>query len=123
MKKFNNYDLHFRFETKEGVHFENAQYIHPLKQKLVQSYVGCFDQDYNVKAAIIFGSSVEFGCHSFSDLDICIERYDYERGFRNYPEEYVEETDLVYYDAIGPRLKSEIEKKGIVVFDREGLYV
>lgn len=52
MKKFNNYDLHFRFEMKKDVHFENAQYIHPLKQKLVQSYVGCFDQDYNVKAII-----------------------------------------------------------------------
>lgn len=47
LKKFNNYDLHFRFETKEGVHFENAQYIHPLKQKLVQSYVGCFGQNIN----------------------------------------------------------------------------
>ena len=66
---------------------------------------------------------MEFGCHSFSDLDICIERYDTERGFRNYPQEYMEETDIVYLDAVGARLKEEIEKKGIVVFDREGIYV
>lgn len=123
MKKYNNYDLHFRFETKEGIHFQNIQYIHPLKQQLVHSYVTCFEQEPNIKAAIIFGSSVEFGCHSFSDLDICIERYDTERGFRNYPQEYMEETDIVYLDAVGARLKEEIEKKGIVVFDREEIYV
>lgn len=123
MKKYNQYDLHFRFEVKEGVHFTNAKYIHPLKQRLVQSYTACFEQDLNVKAAIIFGSSVEFHCHSFSDLDICIERYDSGAGFRNYPDEYEEETDLVYWDAIGMRLKQEIEQKGIVVYDREGIYV
>ncbi len=123
MKKYNNYDLHFRFETKEGVDFLNAEYIHPLKQQLVQSYVTCFWQDPNVKTGIIFGSGVEFGCHSFSDLDICIERYDSERGFRNYPEEYMEATDIVYSDTVGSRLREEIEKKGIVVFDREGIYV
>ncbi len=59
MKKYNNYDLHFRFETKEGIHFQNIQYIHPLKQQLVHSYVTCFEQEPNIKAAIIFGSSVE----------------------------------------------------------------
>lgn len=123
MKKYNHYDLHFRFEVKDGVHFINAQYIHPLKQQLVQSYVTCFDQDFNIKTAIIFGSSVEFHCNSFSDLDICIERYNPEKGFRGYPQEYIEETDIVYFDAIGTRLKQEIEQKGIVVFDREGTYV
>ncbi len=35
----------------------------------------------------------------------------------------MEETDIVYLDAVGARLKEEIEKKGIVVFDREGIYV
>ncbi len=123
MKKYNNYDLHFRFEVREGIDFKNAQYIHPLKQELVQSYVASFDQDLNIKAAIIFGSSVEFGCHSFSDLDICIERYDSEKGFRNYPSEYMEETDIVYGDLLGMTLRSEVEKKGIVVFDREEIYV
>lgn len=123
MGKYNHYDLHFRFEVKDHIHFTNAQYIHPLKQQLVQSYTACFEHDRNIKAAVIFGSSVEFRCHSFSDLDICIERYDTEKAFRDYPPEYMEESDLVYWDAIGTRLKREIEQKGIVVFDREGLYV
>lgn len=123
MKKYNHYDLHFRFEVKDGIHFTNAQYIHPLKQQLVQSYTACFGRDPNIKAAVIFGSSVEFRCHSFSDLDICIERYNPEKGFRDYPKEYMEETDIVYSDSIGARLRQEIEQKGIVVFDREGTYV
>lgn len=123
MKKYNHYDLHFRFEVKDDIHFINAQYIHPLKQQLVQSYIACFVNDSNIKTAVIFGSSVEFRCHSFSDLDICIERYDTEKSFRNYPREYLEETDIVYWDAIGERLRNEIVQKGIVVFDREGAYV
>lgn len=122
-KRFNHYELHFRFEVKEHIRFVNAQYIHPLKQKLVQSYVDRFAADSNMKAAIIFGSSVEFRCRSNSDLDICIERYDKEKPFRDYPDEYLEETDIVYWDALGDRLRSEIEKKGIVVWDREGSYV
>lgn len=101
----------------------NAQYIHPLKQNLVQSYVECFERDDNIKAVVIFGSSVEFRCNSNSDLDICIERYDGEKGFRDYPEEYLEETDIVYWDLIGDRLRKEIETKGIVVLDKEGCYV
>jgi predicted nucleotidyltransferase len=124
MKKYNNYDLHFVFESKEGVRFANVEYIHPLKQKIVNEYVKQFEQDANVKAAIIFGSSVEFRCNSRSDVDICIERYDREKGFRNHPElSLTEETDIVYADSVAGRLKSEIEQKGIVVFDREGIYV
>ena len=123
IKLFNHYDLHFQLEVKENVCFTNAKYIHPLKQKLVQSYVECFEKDRNIKAAIIFGSSVEFRCNSYSDLDICIERYDDEKGFRNYPDDYLEETDIVYWDSIGDRLREEIARKGIVVWDREGLYV
>ena len=35
----------------------------------------------------------------------------------------LEEIDLLYADRMGEKLKKEIEEKGIVVFDREGLYV
>lgn len=123
MKKYNNYDLHFVFETKEGIAFTNIEYIHPLKQGLVYDYIKCFDKDENIKSVIIFGSSVEFSCNSNSDLDICIERYDESISFRNYPDSYLEKTDIVYADSLGERLKKEIETKGIVVFDREKIYV
>lgn len=63
-----------------------------------------------MKTAVIFGSSVEFHCHSFSDLELCIERYNTKKSFRDYPQEYMEEADIVYWDAIGARLKKEIEQ-------------
>lgn len=121
MRKYNNYDLHFVFETKDNISFLNMKYIHPLKQALVADYIREFQNDKNIKAVIIFGSSVEFRCNSYSDLDICIERYDTEKFFHK--KDDFEETDIVYIDSVGDRLRQEIEQKGIVVFDREGKYV
>ncbi len=120
MKRFNNYDLHFTFDRKNSsICFANAEYIHPLKQDLVQLLQADFEKDQNVKAVIVFGSAVEFRCNSYSDLDLCVERYD-EVPFHNNTEE---EIDLVYWDQIGERLKKEIAEKGIVVYDREEQYV
>ncbi|MCD7817878.1 MAG: nucleotidyltransferase domain-containing protein [Lachnospiraceae bacterium] len=120
MKIFNNYDLHFIFDLKnENIRFTNAEYIHPLKQDLLQALQEDFENDRNVKAVVVFGSAVEFRCNSYSDLDLCIERYE-KLPFRNNTED---EIDLVYWDRIGERLKNEIAQKGIVVYDREGKYV
>lgn len=123
MKKYNNYDLHFNFEVKDGLDYLNVEYIHPLKQDTINRLLQYFKKDTNIKTVIIFGSSVDFSCNSYSDLDICLERYDADRNFKIYLEDMDEETDIVYMDSIGDRLKSEIEEKGIVVFDREGQYV
>lgn len=120
MKNFNNFELHFIFDRKnEKIRFTNAEYIHPLKQDLLQALQEDFEKDRNVKTVIVFGSAVEFRCNSYSDLDLCIERYE-EQPFRNNTEE---EIDLVYWDRIGAGLKKEITEKGIVVYDREGKYV
>ena len=124
MKKYNNFDLHFRFDLKrESITFLNAEYVHPLKQDLVQELQQDFRKDSNVKAAIVFGSGVEFRCNSYSDLDLCIERYDFDRAFRYEAGKEGEEIDILYADRIGEKLRKEIQEKGIVVFDREGLYV
>ena len=124
MKKYNNFDLHFRFDLKrESITFLNAEYIHPLKQDLVQELQQDFRKDSNVKAAIVFGSGVEFRCNSYSDLDLCIERYDFDRAFCYEAGKEGEEMDILYADRIGEKLRKEIQTKGIVVFDREGLYV
>lgn len=124
MKKYNNFDLHFRFELKNrSIQFLNAEYIHPLKQELVQELQQDFQKDANVKAAIVFGSGVEFRCNSYSDLDLCIERYDSDKGFHYEAGGDCVEMDVLYADQIGERLRREIEEKGIVVYDREGKYV
>ncbi|MCC8164294.1 MAG: hypothetical protein LIO86_14310 [Lachnospiraceae bacterium] len=124
IKKYNNFDLHFRFERKrESVNFPNAEYVHPLKQDLVQRLQTDFKEDANIRTVIVFGSSVEFRCNSFSDLDLCIERSESSKFFHSKSEEPGERIDIVYADCMGERLRQEVEKKGIVVFDREGLYV
>lgn len=124
MKKYNNYDLHFIFELKNpNIRFQNAEYVHPLKQELVQEFQQDFEADPNVAAAIVFGSGVEFRCNSYSDLDLCIERHDPGKAFHYQAADHGEAVDLLYADQIGSRLRKEIEEKGIVVFDREGKYV
>lgn len=124
MRKYNNFSLHFTFWHKnEEINFLNAEYIHPLKQELVQEFQRDFEADGNVKAAIVFGSSVEFRCNSYSDLDLCIERYDTEKAFRYQAGSLDEAVDVLYADQLGERLRREIEEKGIVVYDREGCYV
>ncbi|MCD8105586.1 MAG: nucleotidyltransferase domain-containing protein [Lachnospiraceae bacterium] len=121
MKTFNNFELHFIFDLKnENIDFLNAEYIHPLKQELVQNLQADFERDENVRAVIVFGSAVEFRCNSYSDLDLCVERCHFDRPFRY---NALDEIDLLYWDRIGEKLKQEIAEKGIVVFDREGKYV
>ena len=116
MKKYNNFDLHFIFDRKnEKIRFLHAEYVHPLKQELVQAFQQDFQEDGNVKAAIVFGSGVEFRCNSYSDLDLCIERYDMEKPFSYNAGAAGEAVDVLYADRIGERLRREIEEKGIVV--------
>ncbi len=117
MSTFNNFDLHFIFERKNNsIQFLNSEYIHPLKQDLVQELQTDFIQDDNIKRAIVFGSAVEFCCDSFSDLDLCIQRYDDNRSFQHHMDE---EIDVLYWDRIGDKLKGEIALKGIVVYEKE----
>lgn len=124
MRKYNNLDLHFVFDLKnEKIDFLNAEYVHPLKQELVQEFQRDFREDGNIKAAIVFGSGVEFRCNSYSDLDLCIERYDAEKAFHYQAGSDGEAVDVLYADQIGERLSREIVEKGIVVYDREGCYV
>lgn len=124
MKKYNNFELHFIFELKKDtINFLHAEYVHPLKQELVQKLQKDFQMDENVKAVIVFGSGVEFRCNSYSDLDLCIERYDVKKPFCNRAAGVEELVDVLYADRVGARLQKEIEEKGIVVYDREGCYV
>ena len=121
MEKYNHFDLHFIFDVKnEKIDFMNAEYIHPLKQELVQELQRDFREDGNIKAVIVFGSSVEFRCNSYSDLDLCIERYDTEKNFHYQAGSFEDVVDVLYADRTGERLRREIEEKGIVVYDREG---
>ena len=52
---------------------KNIEYIHPLKQKMVNDITNHARKDKFVKRIIVFGSAVTNRCTPFSDLDICID--------------------------------------------------
>lgn len=52
-KKYNHFDLHFTFERKHaGIRFLHAEYVHPLKQDLVQEFQRDFKEDGSVHRAL-----------------------------------------------------------------------
>lgn len=87
----------------------NAEYVHPLKQDLIQGFQEDFQKDSNILAVIVFGSGVEFRCNSYSDLDLLFERKDFNQYF-HFNDRYLNElVDVLYADQIGEHLKTEIE--------------
>lgn len=56
--------------------FMHVQKIHPLKQRMIKQIVDAAKTDSYVRSIIVFGSSVRYDCHPFSDLDLCIDWID-----------------------------------------------
>ena len=107
----------------------NLEFIHPLKQELVNVIVGRAIEDINVKKLIVFGSSITSKCNPFSDLDICIDW-----KIRSHDDDgvYVLETnafmkfislksngnvDILSYDDIENQSIKEAVDGGIVVYE------
>ena len=107
----------------------NLEFIHPLKQELVNVIVGRAIEDINVKKLIVFGSSITNKCSPFSDLDICIDW-----KIRSHDDDgvYVLETnafmkfislksngnvDILSYDDIENQSIKEAVDGGIVVYE------
>ena len=72
----------------------------------------------DVRKAIVFGSSVTAACNPWSDIDIY---YEMEKDCQNLP---LVDTGSQSWDrwsnfTIDQGLLAEIEKKGIIVYDRE----
>lgn len=95
--------------------FLNCNKIYPMQQPKVLEILEDVKKDNNVLKVIIFGSSVTYNCHSESDVDIYLELKENSS------------VDLQYHDflfdlwnnfTVDTRLKSEIMKKGVTVYDR-----
>lgn len=115
---FNHYDDHFKFWNMDGVTFPNAKYVHPLKQRDIQNIYDQLIQDDNITLLVVFGSSVDFRCHSESDIDLYMERRDKER----YPKldySFLSDLDKIYdLKDFSKGLGKSIAEEGIVLFDR-----
>ena len=105
------------FPVMEGVTFPNANRVHPLMQRRGETLLHHLYQDKNIKKAALFGSSLEFRCSSYSDIDLYLEKYEKERKLEPLPEVGCE-VDIVTNLAPESALYHEIDEKGLLLFER-----
>lgn len=113
-----NDDELWDFEVLPGCVFENANRIHPLKQKDVNEVIKVIKNDFHIIGMIVFGSSVRFDCHSLSDLDILIIRDDLKMTITGTLENVQSDVDIIFSSKLGDRLKKEIARTGVIVYRR-----
>lgn len=104
-----------RFKVVIKEPFKNCEYIYPIQQRKVKEFIDYLKQNKNVKSIIIFGSSVTTACHIGSDVDIYVTLSKEEKIINKY-------FDFVYdlwtNYSVDENLRSEIVKKGVVVYEQ-----
>lgn len=105
------------FPVMEGVCFPNANRVHPLMQRRVETLLRHLYRDKNIRKAALFGSSLEFRCSSHSDIDLYLEKYDKDKKLDPLPEVGCE-VDIVTNLSPESVLYREIHAKGLLLFER-----
>lgn len=105
------------FPVLEGVSFPNANRVHPLMQRRVQTMICELGKDQNVRKLILFGSSLEFRCSSTSDIDLYIEKLDLTKKLEHLPELDCE-TDIITNLPPDNKLYQQIVQTGLLLFER-----
>lgn len=105
------------FPVMEGVTFRYANRIHPLMQRRVEKLIRGLEKDQNIRRLVLFGSSLEFRCSSSSDIDLYVEKYDLEKKLEYLPEIDCE-TDIITNLSPDHKLYQEIERTGLLLFER-----
>lgn len=95
--------------------FENCERVYPIQQRKVRELLDDVTADPSVRRVIVFGSSVTQRCHQGSDVDVYVE-LDENRNPVHKLHEFA--FDLWTNFTADDRLKAEIGKKGVVVYDR-----
>lgn len=113
----NNIKNMWDFPVLEGVSFQNANRVHPLMQRRVQTIICELGKDQNIRKLILFGSSLEFRCCSNSDLDLYIEKHDLGKKLEHLPELDCE-TDIITNLPPSNKLYQEIVQTGLILFER-----
>lgn len=114
---FNHFEDKYIFDNYSSYNYDNIERIHPLKQKEVGEIIDCLSQDDNVKYIVIFGSSVDFSCNSFSDIDVYVQLVNADKPLKCKPN-IRSEVDYIYNLDENNQLFIEIEKTGVLVYER-----
>lgn len=96
--------------------FINCAKVHPRQQKKVAHILSVLRNDRNVQKVVLFGSSLERRCHVDSDVDIYLElnsNTHVKMPVCDFP------FDLWTNYTVNEKLEKEIEKKGVVVYERD----
>lgn len=86
-------------------------------QARVEKLIHYMHKDNNIKIMILFGRSLEFRCDSNSDIELYIETYEKEKKLGHIPEMDCE-IDIVTDLSSDSKLYYEIDKRGLVLFER-----
>lgn len=98
------------------------QYVFPSKQKAAQAAIDLAKADNRIERLILFGSAVTMNCGATSDIDIAIDapnvsEEEFLKIARSFYLGVPSELDMVHYNRItSPLLKSEIDRKGAVMY-------
>lgn len=115
----NNFKEMWDFGAKDGVDFLHCNHVHPIMQDRVQKILQMMQKDENVKRIVLFGSSLEFRCSSYSDIDLYIEKIDPKLPLKKEPEIDCE-LDLVMDLDHENQLYRQIERTGLLLYERGG---
>lgn len=120
---YNHFERAWNFEVLIPTDVENINRVHPLKQRDIVCIVQKLRREQEILRIVVFGSSVEFRCSSRSDIDLYIETSDPDFKIVLPYDELISEVDVVRDLDHNTRLFQEIERTGIIVFERNDLYV
>ncbi|MCD8326739.1 MAG: nucleotidyltransferase domain-containing protein [Lachnospiraceae bacterium] len=115
LRKIPTYRQENQWKVYNDCEFLNCNKIFPFQQKKVEALVGDLSRDDNVEKIVIFGSSVTNQCHAGSDVDLYVQlKEDKKLKLSSYYFTY----DLWTNFNVDARMMSEIEKKGVTVYER-----
>lgn len=113
----NNFSSMWDFPLMEQVNFKYANRVHPLMQKRVAMLLDALRKDSNINRVVLFGSSLEFRCSSYSDIDLYIEKSDTQKKLPPLPDLDCE-VDIITNLPPESRLYREIDKTGLLLYER-----
>ena len=95
--------------------FPFCEKVYPTQQRKVKEMLDYLKQDENIKSITLFGSSITSNCHNDSDIDLYIELKKDKKVINRYFD-FV--FDLWTNFTADERLKKEIKKKGVVIYEQ-----
>ena len=95
--------------------FTNCEKIYPIQQRKVREIIDDARRNKAVKQIVIFGSSVTNQCHVGSDVDVFFEMT---KDMNPLKEAHDFEIDAWNNYNANSRMKNEITKKGVIVYER-----